>query len=656
MTRRGLLYRFKLLSKPIGKPQWIQAVKATVLMVVSGVIASFLGFNSALQAIVLVTLLATIIIDISLPIKKVVILAVLGFFMTTLAFLSTSLAISSLPIFIFFTVLWAFFSISMYIFGNMEGSLGFSFFLTYFMAVLLVNTSTSTLDWISYISLSYAVASVLFIPKIWVERKKIRKLVTVGFLPKTTIQDFLYNLHILSGIKLNSNNYDIFKLGGYFKILRNYCWLVTTRMSSKPRKYFKNYLNQIDLYSLKLEDNFTNKKGPVDLKNLETELSRFLSLGTDDGHNNTAVLLSQALQNIIGKSNDLLKKETVDNNKIIKIEEKSFKEVIKANFNLKNLYIRHAIRFTIAMTIGLIFIYLTRERSAIWITMGILIILKPDITSTINNLIQRVGFNLLAIIVAIIMAFILPHYILLWLAVLMLFLFRAFYPNYMGFSVMAMTIFIVLVWPTGTVFDNAIARLFDIVTGGIIAFICAYVIFPSRVTVNLPEQLSKTIKSNIDYAKQILVISPGEFDKKTVQKCLNNYILQENNLDAGMKKLEDTFYDINTDLNLYQDIISANIKLAADLTALTALINENPNEIFKKKSEIMNLVNYFNRLNNSIHQGSVKVADIKLPDYNKQNDEFSQVFTWIILDMELIARGIEIAHDTKLFTRYTKLN
>jgi uncharacterized membrane protein YgaE (UPF0421/DUF939 family) len=329
-------------------------------------------------------------------------------------------------------------------------------------------------------------------------------------------------------------------------------------------------------------------------------------------------------------------------------------EVIKANFNLKNLYIRHAIRFTIAMTIGLIFIYLTHERSAIWITMGILIILKPDITSTINNLIQRVGFNLLAIIVAIIMAFILPHYILLWLAVLFLFLFRAFYPNYMGFSVMAMTIFIVLVWPTGTVYDNAIARLFDIVTGGIIAFICAYVIFPSRVTINLPEQFSKTIKSNIYYAKQVLVLSPDEFDKKTVQECLNNYILQENNLDAAIKKLNDTYYDINTDLNLYQDMISSNIKLTADLTALTALINENPHAISNNKIEITNLINYFNSLKNSINKNSMKVADIQLPD-NKQNDEFSQLSTWIILDMELLARGIEIAHETNLFTRYTRL-
>jgi len=68
--------------------------------------------------------------------------------------------------------------------------------------------------------------------------------------------------------------------------------------------------------------------------------------------------------------------------------------------------------------------------------MGVLIILKPDITSTVDNLISRVGANFFAIILAIILSLIFPHDLLVWLAFIMLFLFRAFYPNYMGFSVM----------------------------------------------------------------------------------------------------------------------------------------------------------------------------------------------------------------------------
>jgi uncharacterized membrane protein YgaE (UPF0421/DUF939 family) len=108
-----------------------------------------------------------------------------------------------------------------------------------------------------------------------------------------------------------------------------------------------------------------------------------------------------------------------------------------------------------------------------------------------------------------------------------------------------MTVFIVLVWPTGTVLDNAIARLVDIALGGVVAFICAYIILPSRVSVNLPDQLSRTIKANIEYVKLVLVTSPTEQNTKNVSKSFKNYIMEENNLEAGVKKLEATFRDIN---------------------------------------------------------------------------------------------------------------
>ena len=71
------------------------------------------------------------------------------------------------------------------------------------------------------------------------------------------------------------------------------------------------------------------------------------------------------------------------------------------------MYIRHAIRFTFAMTIGLTIVHITNDRNALWAVMGILIVLKPDITSTINNMILRVTFNLLVVIVAVVLGFIL---------------------------------------------------------------------------------------------------------------------------------------------------------------------------------------------------------------------------------------------------------
>jgi hypothetical protein len=120
-----------------------------------------------------------------------------------------------------------FFQYFPYIFGTTEGSLGFLFFLNYFLAVLLVNNQSTTLDWAIYSIIPYAVVSILFIPKLWLEKKRINEMITVGFNPGSTIQNIIFTRNILSGIPINSNNYDIFKLGIIFKGLRSYGDLIT---------------------------------------------------------------------------------------------------------------------------------------------------------------------------------------------------------------------------------------------------------------------------------------------------------------------------------------------------------------------------------------------------------------------------------------------
>lgn len=660
MEKKGFLDRFIRLSKPTGRPQWGHAFRAIILMVIAGLVAKFLGFDNGIALIVFVTLLASIIIDISLPIRKVAILALVGLFMTTLAFISASLALSSLEVFIFFTVIWVFFSISMYIFGSIEGSLGFIFFLIYFLAVLMVNKQSSTLDWAIYSIIPYLVVSILFIPKLWLENKRINEMVTVGFSPGSSIQNVFSTRNILSGIPINSNYYDIFKLGSTLKGLRSYSNLITSRLTSKSQLYFNNFLNASDEFSLKIADHIKNNKGSVDIKLFDTQFLTAESHFVEDKDTGEMVLdVLNAIKDVLYKSNKILSRDPGKEIRKIKIPEKSLKQVLAANFNLNNLYIRHAIRFTLAMVLALTLVYLTRERSVIWVTMGVLIILKPDITSTIDNFISKVGFNLFAIILAIIISFIFPHQLLIWIAFIMLFLFRAFYPNYMSLSVMAITVFIVLIWPTGTVFDNAISRLVDIALGGIIAFICAYVILPSRVTVNLPDQLFRTIKANIKYANQILVTSPNDFNYKKISKSFKNYVMEENNLEAAVKKLNDYLKDIDDDISLYQEFIEINNKISADLTAAVAILNKDKEaladlniEIFEIKNSLQNLENILNGdilpLKLSMNNNSLNST------YNKAK-ELEQLLNWIISDLKLLHKGIEIADETGLTKRYTKI-
>ena len=139
---------------------------------------------------------------------------------------------------------------------------------------------------------------------------------------------------------------------------------------------------------------------------------------------------------------------------------------------------------------------------------------------------------------------------------------------------MSMTVFIVLIWPTGTVFDNATSRFLDIALGGLIAYICAYIILPSRITVNLPDQLFRTIKANIEYAKQVLDYTP-KHATENISESFKKYIMEENNLEAWIKKLEDTFNDIQDDLEFYEEITALNTRIVADLSLIVAILNIN---------------------------------------------------------------------------------
>jgi uncharacterized membrane protein YccC len=324
--------------------------------------------------------------------------------------------------------------------------------------------------------------------------------------------------------------------------------------------------NQI---SFSIAEKIKNNHKDVDLSLLDQQL-KIIDHDRDTVEKYGSIVeIAHQIRELLGQANNILKGGLAKGDKIKIINPKSSaKEIFQANFNLQNVYIRHAIRFALAMTIALLVVRLTNDRNAIWITMGVFMILKPDVTSTLNNLMVRVTFNFIAIVIAILVGFLFPHQIILWLGFIMIFFFRAFFPNYMSLSVMAMTLFIVFLWPTGTVYDNAIARIVDIGIGAVIAFVCAYLILPSRVTINLPIEVAKTIKGNIEYAQKIFVASSNDYKHQDALQKFRKYMLAENNLEAAIRKMEDTFNDISGDISIYKALAAANNKIAADLSVL----------------------------------------------------------------------------------------
>lgn len=660
MERKGFISRFKRLSAPTGKPLWGHAFRAVGLAILSVIIAYFIGLRQGIEIIFMVVLFASVLMDQAIPFRKSVTFSVIGFILMSLAFVSASVAhMFGLPFFIVLTIIWSFFPFTLYIFGKAEGLFGYLIFISYYTATVLIKSSTNVFDLIIYVLFAYLVASILLVWKFIQRDNYKRKMVASGFDPNTSINKIGSVRRILAGVPINESYHHLFDYGLYLTGLRNYGRTVQSRLTGKVAVLFENFLNESNSVSSTIADHIVNKKGEVNLKNVKSNLNE-LNLYMDEKGAESVKFLADNFIKFFEDSNRILsspmnknEEETV---KITPLNKMSFKHVIKSRFNLDSLYIRHALRFTIAMVITLSFVFIDHSRDPAWIAMGVLIVLKPDVTSTWDNMITRVSFNLFAVILAIILAFIFPHYMLLIFALVALFFFRAFLPNYIGLSILAVSVFTVFVWPQGEVINNAAARIIDILIGSIVSIILVYGVLPKRLMINLPDQVSNVLKVNQDYSELVL---SGDYDIKTATSKLETALLEYNNLESSLKKVQDTFKDVSKDLEIYEEISSACYNLTEDISAIVGYEHDSKldfSPLIDLSSKILDVLVV------AIEKDEIpeELPDMhiysKLSDTLQEQKEIKQYFEWIVSDIYLIHYCITKAVETGALTRYKNIN
>lgn len=662
MERKGFISRFKRLSAPTGKPLWGHAFRAVGLAILSAIIAYFIGLRQGIEIIFMVVLFASVLMDQAIPFRKSVTFSVIGFILMSLAFVSASVAhMFGLPFFIVLTIIWSFFPFTLYIFGKAEGLFGYLIFISYYTATVLIKSSTNVFDLIIYVLFAYLIASILLVWKFMQRDNYKRKMVASGFDPNTSINKIGSVRRILAGVPINESYHHLFDYGLYLTGLRNYGRTVQSRLTGKVAVLFENFLNESNSVSSTIADHIVNKKGEVNLKNVKSNLNE-LNLYMDEKGAESVKFLADNFIKFFEDSNRILsspinknEEETV---KITLLNKMSFKQVITSRFNLDSLYIRHALRFTIVMVITLSFVFIDHSRDPAWIAMGVLIVLKPDVTSTWDNMITRVSFNLFAVILAIILAFIFPHYMLLIFALVALFFFRAFLPNYIGLSILAVSVFTVFVWPQGEVINNAAARIIDIIIGSIVSIILVYGVLPKRLMINLPDQVSNVLKVNQDYS--VLVLS-GNYDVKTATSKLEIALLEYNNLESSLKKVQDSFKDVSKDLEIYEEISSACYNLTEDISAIVGYEHELSKLDFSPLIDLSSKI--LDVLVVAIEKDEIPE---ELPDmhiYSKilsetlqEQEEIKQYFEWIVSDIYLIHYCIKKAVETGALNRYKNIN
>ncbi len=662
MERKGFINRFKRLSRPTGKPLWGHAFRAVGLAILSVIIAYFIGLKQGTEIIFMVVLFASVLMDQSIPFRKAVTFSVIGFIFMSLAFVSASAAhMYGLPFFILLTIIWSFFPFTLYIFGKAEGLFGYLLFVSYYTATVLIKTNTNIFDLVTYCLFAYIVASILLVWK-YIQRDTYkREMVASGFNPNTSINKISSTRRKLAGVPISESYHDLFDYGIYLTGLRNYGRTVELRLTGKLAVLFENFLNESNSVSSTIADHIINKKGEVSLKNIKSNLKE-LNLYIDEKGVESVKFLVDNFIKLFEDSNKILSVPTAQKEeetvKTIHLNKVSFKQVIKSRFNLDSLYIRHALRFTIAMVITLSFVFIDHSRDPAWIAMGVLIVLRPDVTSTWDNMISRVSFNLFAVILAIILAFIFPHYMLLIFALVALFFFRAFLPTYIGLSILAVSVFTVFVWPTGDVINNATARIIDIVIGSIVSIILVYGVLPKRLTINLPNQVSNLLKVNQEYS--VLLLS-GNYDDKAVISKLEATLLEYNNIESSLTKIQDTFKDVSKDLEIYEEISGACYNLTEDISAIVGYEHEISKLDFSPLIDLSS--NILNILIIAIERNEIPeelpdmhISDNIISEILQEHEEIKQYFEWIVSDIYLIHYCIKKAVETGALNRYKDIN
>lgn len=661
MEKISLKERLKFLSKPQGTIEWGSAFRTIIIVIIAAVLANLLGYGEGLKIIIFVTLLAAIVIDVPLPLNNLIKLEITCAVMMSLAFITVGLTANSIPLFIIFTVLWSFFTLSMNIFGYTYGSLGFLLFSSYFVAVVTVEPGANPMDLGFYIIFAYLVASILLIPKIIFNKRNIRRMVAQGFKKETRFQDIIKTRMILSGIKINSHLHQLFNQGVYVTALRGYSYMALNHIPPNSQKVFMSFLqsaeNISDNIAHEITELKTSKNVTKSLKDLDEKIKCIDESSTSKKDLKAMSNISKLFKSILWKSQNILNHPPSKEKVKFLSSRTSLKETLNSNFNLNNMYIRHTLRFTMAMIIGLIVVNLTHSRDAIWVAMGILIIMKPDISSTTDNFILRVFFNFLGVVVALILGSIFPQHIFIWISLLMLFLFRAFYPNNMGPSVMALTIFVVLIWPTGTVLDNATARLLDLTLGGIIAFIMGYLILPNRITFNIPEQTAKTVNVVSDCVKTVFVSDEMEYDSEKVLSKLKGFLLEYNNLEASIKKLKDSYKNVEEDVDFYENLSSSLYNLLSDISILASQmeIKKAYPDISKEGEHISDELNKLANIikkNTSPENENLQIREFEMKQYNADIDQHIE---WVNLDLNYIQNEVSNAYSKGVFNRYHDL-
>lgn len=142
-------------------------------------------------------------------------------------------------------------------------------------------------------------------------------------------------------------------------------------------------------------------------------------------------------------------------------------------------------------------------------------------------------------------------------------------------------------------------------------------------------------------------------------------MLEEKNLESAIKKVDDTFNDVEDDVTIYNECFAANRKLAADISAVATLMESH--------GSLPDISRFTEQVTNALSEIALSVdKNVILPkstidklSYSFQSDEtpgkdkvienLHNYLNWIIFDVQYLQEVVELAARSGALKRYRNM-
>ncbi len=197
---------------------------------------------------------------------------------------------------------------------------------------------------------------------------------------------------------------------------------------------------------------------------------------------------------------------------LIKTERQSLLSLLRENCTLESAIFRHALRLGVSLSVGVILYSITNLPMGYWITLTTMLVLKPNLGGTFQRFFQRVGGTILgAVVAAIILVAISSKPILDIIIVITVFFGVALIGFNYGYSVVFLSIFILLITDTSnsTGWQFAQIRVLNTLIGAGLAFASHYFIWPNWERDRFPRQLATALRESQTYFNDVMSVYEG---------------------------------------------------------------------------------------------------------------------------------------------------